>query len=173
MYAVVGCSNCGALKVVEGRPKTTNCPSCGKRLQYKKLKKFITTDDPNEARQHRAQMLANRQGEAEAFANVDTFAEMETYTDEAMVSDEEYLEGSGLDATAITEAGEQATATRESMSKKDIVLAALAELDAPTEADVVEFAEQRGVSRGYVETALSRLVQAGDVSESRGVYRVL
>ncbi|WP_338729719.1 DUF5817 domain-containing protein [Haladaptatus sp. DJG-WS-42] len=173
MYAVVGCSNCGALKVVEGRPKTTNCTSCGKRLRYKKLKKFITTDDANEARQHRAQMLANRQGESEAFANVDSFGEMESYTGESMISDEEYLEGSGLDAAEITAAGKQATANHETMSKKDTVLAALAELDSPTETDVVKFAEQRGVSRGYVETALTRLVQAGEVSESRGVYRLL
>src|SRR6056297_2742917 len=77
MYAVVGCSDCQALKIVEGRPETTQCPRCGKRRTFEKLKKFVETDDEDHAREVRSSMLATRQGEGEAFAELDSFSEMD------------------------------------------------------------------------------------------------
>jgi DNA replicative helicase MCM subunit Mcm2 (Cdc46/Mcm family) len=175
MYAVVGCSDCQALHVVEGRPETTTCPQCGNRRQFAKLKRFVTTDDPDHAREVRAAMLAKRQGREDAFEQLDSFAEMDTYLDEAGVDDEEYLDASGVDPDAVAEAGDRAESGRagSSTSRKETVLAALRELDEPTEADVVEYAEERGVPADYVRNALTKLVRRGEVSETRGTYRLL
>lgn len=174
MYSVVGCSDCSALKIVEGRPDTTVCNDCGKRLRFPKLKKFLQTDDIDHAREVRASMLANRGGHGEAFAAVDSFAELEAETAEPAVSDEEYLEGSGIDPDEVAAAGERAGGSgRSSMSRKEAVLAALSELERPTEDEIVEFAGEHGVPAGYVENALEKLRHRGEVSESGGRYRLL
>jgi DNA-directed RNA polymerase subunit RPC12/RpoP len=174
MYAVVGCSDCSALWVVEGRPETTQCPRCGSRKQFARLKQFVSTDDPDHAKQVRAALLAERQDQAEAFADLDDFATMETYLDEAGVDDADYLEASGIDPEEATAAGERAERGQGgSRSRQQIVRDALAELEEPTSEDVLAYASERGVDSEYVERALEKLVQAGDVSESRGIYRLL
>lgn len=176
MYAVVGCSDCGALKLVEGRPETTQCPRCGKRRKFEKLKKFVETDDENHAREVRASMLANRRGEGDAFAELDSFAEMETQLDDAGISDEEFLEASGIDTEEVAAAAdrvEQRSASTRGGSRKETVRNALRELDRPTEDEVVEFAAERGVPADYVRNALEKLAQRGEVSESRGRYRLV
>ncbi|WP_135824019.1 DUF5817 domain-containing protein [Halorussus ruber] len=176
MYAVVGCSDCQALKIVEGRPETTQCPRCGKRRKFEKLKKFVETDDEDHAREVRSSMLANRQGEGEAFAELDSFTEMEAQIEEAGPSDDEYLEASGVDTEAVAEAAERVenrSASTRGTSQKETVMAALRELDRPTEDEVVAFAEERGVPADYVRKSLEKLARRGEVSESRGRYRLL
>ena len=173
MYSVVGCSECHALKIVEGRPDTTTCNRCGKRLQFGKLKKFLTTEDLDHAREIRASILANKGGHGDAFARVGSFAELDAETEEPMVSDEEYLAGSGIDADEVAAAGERAMDTGKSLSRKDAVLAALEELDRPTEDEIAEFAGEHGAPRGFVESALEKLRRRGEVSESGGRYRLL
>lgn len=174
MYAVVGCSDCSALWVVEGRPETTQCPRCASRKQFARLKQFVTTDDADHAKQVRAALLAERQDYGDAFAELDDFATMETYLDEAGVDGADYLEASGVDPDAATAAGERATQGEGgSRSRKQVVRDALAELDEPTTDDVVGYASEHGVDPEYVERALEKLVQAGDVSHSRGTYRLL
>jgi hypothetical protein len=174
MYAVVGCGECSALWVVADRPETTSCPRCGKRHRYAKLKRFVTTDDEDHARDVRASMLANRQGQGEAFAELDSFAALEEQVEDAGVSDAEYLEGSGLDADAVAAAGDRASGGGGgSPSRRDTVLNALDALDEPTEADVVAYAGERGVDAEYVRRSLRKLVRGGEVSESRGRYRKL
>jgi len=176
MYAVVGCSECSALRVVEGRPERSECPRCGTSKQYAKLKKFVSTEDPDHAREVRAAILAKRQGHEDAFAELDSFAEMDRYLDEAGVSDEEYLDAAGVDVEEVEAAGDRAESGRASTgggSRKETVLAALRELDDPTEEDIVAYAEKRGVPAKYVERALEKLVRNGEVSESRGTYRLL
>jgi DNA-directed RNA polymerase subunit RPC12/RpoP len=175
MYAIVGCSDCGALKLVEGRPETTECPRCGTRRAFEKLKKFVETDDEDHAREVRASMLANRQGEGEAFAELDSFSEMEARVEEAVVDDAEFLEASGIDADEVAAAAERAENRTASPggSRKDTVLAALRELDRPTEEEVVAYADERGVPSDYVREALDKLTRRGEVSESRGRYRLL
>jgi len=175
MYAVVGCSDCGALKLVEGRPETTECPRCGTRRKFEKLKKFVETDDEDHAREVRASMLANRQGEGEAFAELDSFSEMESRVEEAVVDDAAFLEASGIDADEVAAAAERAenrTASSGS-SRKDTVLDALRELERPTEGEIVAYADERGVPADYVREALDKLARRGEVSESRGRYRLL
>jgi len=87
MYAVVGCTDCSALWLVEGRQQTAQCQRCGKTHQFEKLKKFVETDDEDHAREVRASMLANRQDHGEAFAEVDSFSELESQVDDAIVDD--------------------------------------------------------------------------------------
>jgi hypothetical protein len=60
-----------------------------------------------------------------------------------------------------------------SSSREETVRDALRELDEPAEDDVVAYASERGVPEEYTRSALRKLVRAGEVSESRGVYRLL
>ncbi|WP_265110068.1 DUF5817 domain-containing protein [Halosolutus halophilus] len=174
MYAVVGCSECSHLWLIEGRSETTQCPRCGSRKAYEKRKKFVETDDADEAREVRASMLANRQGEGETFAELDSFAALEDDVADGVVDDEEYLDESGLDVDEVADAGERdPRGPNRSGSKKEIVEAALADLDRPTEDEIVEYASERGVSAAYVRNALEKLTRRGAVSESRGRYRRL
>jgi hypothetical protein len=173
MYHVVGCSDCGALRIVEGRPETTRCGTCGARKQFSKVRSFVETDDLDHAREVRASMLANRQGEGEAFAAMDSFAELEDDVADGVLDDDAFLEASGLDVDRVNEAGDRATETRGSTSRRETVENALRDLDAPTEEEVVAYADERGVPADYVERALSRLVRQGEVSQSRGRYRLL
>ena len=174
MYAVGGCSECQALWIVEGSPDTTRCPRCGSRRQHEKRRTFVETDDEDRAREVRASMLATRQGHGDAFAELDSFAEMDDRVDDAGVGDEAFLEGSGIDAEEVAAAGERAdSGTGGSRSRAETVRAALRELDDPTGDDVVAYAADRGLSESYVRRALEKLVRAGEASESRGVYRLL
>jgi len=174
MYAVVGCSECSALWVTEGRPETTQCPRCGTRRKHAKRRKFVETDDETHAREIRASMLANRQGEGDAFAELDSYAEMERQVDDAGVDEETYLDESGVDTEAVSAAADRAEqGATGGASRKETVLSALRNLDQPTESDIVAYAEERGVPASYTKKALTKLVRAGKASESRGQYRLL
>ncbi len=171
MYAVVGCSDCEALWVVEGRPETTECRRCGTRHRFDLLERFVETDDRAAAREARARMLAERSGEAEAFEGVPSFDELETETESAGVDDEEYLRRSGVDADAVAAAGERVTRSGGSRSRREVVLDAVREQDAPTEREVVAYAEARGVPAEAARDLLEKLVRAGEATEHRGEYR--
>ncbi|MDF9745753.1 DUF5817 domain-containing protein [Natrinema salsiterrestre] len=174
MYAVVGCSECSNLWIIEGRSETTQCPRCGSRRAYERRKKFVETDDAAHARDVRASMLANRQGEGEAFAELDSFAELEDDVAGGVVDDNEYLEESGLDVDEVAAAGDRdPRGSSHDGSKKEIVKGALEALDRPTEDEVVDYAGERGVSAEYARDALEKLTRRGVVSESRGRYRLL
>lgn len=173
MYSVVGCGKCGALKIVEGEPETTGCPRCGKRLQFHKLRKFARTDDPDAARQARAELLADREGHGERFATLDSFAEMEDQLDADLVDEVRYLESGGIDPEEVAAAGERAEqgTGRSGASRKEVVEAALSELDRPTEDEVIAYADERGVPADYAQKALAKLVRAGEATENGGRYR--
>ncbi|QSG07213.1 DUF5817 domain-containing protein [Halapricum desulfuricans] len=174
MYAVVGCSECSALWVVEGRPETTQCPRCGTRKRFDRLKQFVTTDDPDRAKQARAAMLAERQEMGEAFADLDDFASMAARLDEAGIDDETYLESSGVNPEAATQAGDRAEqGVGGSRSRKETVTDALVELDEPTRDAIVAYARERDITEEYVDRALEKLRRAGEITASDGVYRQL
>ncbi|MDQ2052548.1 DUF5817 domain-containing protein [Natronolimnohabitans sp. A-GB9] len=174
MYAVVGCSECSNLWIIEGRSETIQCPRCGSRRAYEKRKKFVETEDASHARDVRASMLANRQGEGDAFAKLDSFDALEEAVADGVVDDEQYLEASGLDVDEVEAAGERdRRGPTRSGSKKEIVERALEDLERPTEDEVIDYAGERGVSAAYVRDALEKLVRRGEVSESRGRYRRL
>jgi len=170
----VGCSECATLWVVEGRPETTQCPRCGTRRQHAKRRQFLRTDDEDHAREARAAMLAERQGQSDAFDELDSFAELERRIDDAGPSDEAYLAGSGVDPEEVAAAGERATeGTGTGRSREETVRDALRELDEPTEEEIVAYADERGVSDSYTRRALRKLVRAGEVTENRGAYRLV
>ncbi|OAQ53506.1 hypothetical protein HTG_08485 [Natrinema mahii] len=174
MYAVVGCSECSNLWIIEGRSETTQCPRCGARRAYEKRKKFVETDDAAHARDVRASMLANRQGEGEAFAELDSFDALEDAVADGVVDDDEYLEESGLDVDAVDAAGDRdPRGPTRSGSKREIVERALETLEEPTEGEIVDYAAERGIKPEYVRDALEKLTRRGVVSESRGRYRLL
>ncbi|WP_435359444.1 DUF5817 domain-containing protein [Haloarchaeobius sp. DFWS5] len=173
MYHVVGCRECSALRIIEGRPETTQCGRCGHRRKFKKVRSFVETDDLDHAREVRASMLANRQGHGDEFAKVDSFTELESAVEDGVVDDEEFLEASGLDTDEVNDAGKRASETTRTMNRKETVEAALRELDHPTEDDIVAYAADHGVPESYVTKALDKLARRGEVSESRGRYRLL
>ncbi|WP_135661548.1 DUF5817 domain-containing protein [Halorhabdus rudnickae] len=174
MYAVVGCSECSALWVLEGRPETTQCPRCGTRRNFELRRKFAETEEADAAREIRAKMLAERQDLGEAFDGLDSYAEMETRIEEAVIDDETYLESNGVDSDATAAAGRRAgEGTGGSTSRRDTVIEAVERLDSPDEDDIVEYTTERGVPEGYARRALQSLVRSGEVSETGGCYRRL
>jgi len=173
MYAVVGCSNCNALWVVEGRPDTTGCPRCEKRHQFGKLRKFVTTDDEDHAREVRASILANKAGHGDAFAELDDFATLDDYTDDVGMSDDEFLAQAGVDTDEVAGVEDRVDASTRSLGKREAVRTALRELEEPTAGEVKAFAAEHDVGGDYVERALAKLKRAGEVSESGGRYREL
>lgn len=175
MYAVVGCSNCSALWVVADRPDSSQCPRCGTRYRYDKLREFVTSEDEDHAREVRASMLANRSGQGEAFAELDAFDDLADDAMAAGMDDEEYLETAGVDPDAAAAAGNRAAEGRgaSGTSKRETVLAGLAALDRPTEAELVAYARERGVDAAYVRKSLEKLRRAGTVAETDGGYRLL
>jgi hypothetical protein len=175
MYAVVGCSNCEALWVVEGRPDTTSCPRCQRRHQHKKLKKFVTCETAEAAKDARSRLLAKRGGFAEAAADLDSFERLGETAMASGMDDEEFLAASGLDTDEVQAAGERAESGREqSLSREQAVRTALRELDAPSEEMVREFAADHDVPGDYVARFLSKLERAGEVTRTPdGGYRLL
>lgn len=174
MYTVVGCPDCGALKIVDGRPETTRCPRCGRRSSFEKLRSLYRSDDLDAAREIRARLLAERGGQEDAYAELGSFADLDAAADAAGIDDDEYLRRGGVDADAAAAAGERAeTGAGGTTSRKETVLGALRDLDRPTEAEVVDRAAERGVSADYVRDALAKLERRGEVTETGGRYRLL
>jgi len=175
MYAVVGCSDCDHLWLLSDprTAETATCPRCGRTHRTKKLRRLAEAEDREPARQARAALLAKRGGNSEAFAETAHVAEMERALDDSGVDDREYLEGSGLDADAVAEAGERTSSRSDSRSRPEVVRDALREHDAPTAADVSAYAESHGVPGEKATELLERLTRRGEVSESNGTYRLV
>lgn len=174
MYAVVGCNECDALWVVEGRPESTSCPRCEKRHRFGKLKKFYESEHADEAREARSRLFATRSGNHEAVEDFPDFETLGRDAERAGVDEDEYLEASGVDTAEVAAAGERAErGQNRSRSRREIVLDALREQDRPTAEEVEAYATDAGVPADYVEKALGKLSQAGEVSESGGRYRLL
>lgn len=173
MFRVVGCSECDALWIVEDEPDTTQCPRCRTRHRFGRLRAFVTTDSKDEAREVRSAMLAARQGAEEAYESLDSVADMEAILDEAGIDDAEFLAEMGIDAAAVEEAGETATETQTRRSRRDRVLDAFRELEEPSESEIVEYATDRGVPAGYVQSALEKLERRGEITRTPDGYRLV
>jgi hypothetical protein len=170
MYAVVGCSDCEMLWIVEGRPERTECPRCGASRNHEARRKFVRTDDEDHAREVRASMLAARSDQSEAFAELDSFAALEAQVESAGIDDETYLAESGIDPEAVEAAGDRDTGRQ---SREQIVRGAVRDLDEPTAEAVRSYASERGVPADYTDRALEKLEQAGELLERDGVLRLL
>ncbi len=170
MYSVVGCPNCGALKIVEGRPDTTGCPRCGRRTKFGKLRRFYRGGDAKTAREVRSRLLQER---GDGNADVEEFSALEDDAMAAGMSDETFLSALGLDPNEVAAAGERADSASGSRSRREVVMDALREHDRPTRDEVRSYAAKHGVDPDYTEEALERLRRAGEVSESGGRFRLL
>jgi hypothetical protein len=175
MYAVVGCTDCHALWLLADpdAAETATCPRCGRRHRTTDLKRFVTAEDRETAREARAAMLADAADATDAFESTPSVAEMEATTDEAVVDDAEYLDAAGIDPDDVAAAGERSSRGSGSWSRPEIVRAALSELDDPDESDVVAYATEHGVPADAASDLLDRLVRRGEATESGGTYRLL
>jgi hypothetical protein len=175
MYAVVGCTDCHALWLLADpdAAETATCPRCGRRHRTAGLKRFVTAEDRETAREARAAMLADAADATDAFESTPSVAEMEATTDEAVVDDAEYLDAAGIDPDDVAAAGERSSRGSASRSRPEIVRDALRELDAPDEDDVVAYATDHGVPAAAAADLLDRLVRRGEATESGGTYRLL
>lgn len=173
MYAVVGCTDCGSYWLLSdpGDAETATCPRCGRRHRTRKLRRFYESNDRNAARQARAALLAEKSGETESFADLPSVDELDRELDGVGVDDREYLEAAGIDADEVAAAGD--VSDGDSLSRDEVVRAAVREQDRPDEGDVVDYATERGVPDDAARALLDRLVRHGEVSESRGRYRLL
>ena len=171
MYAVVGCSNCGARWIVEGRPETTSCPRCGTRHQFDRLKVFGRSEDLAVAREIRASLLAADQDREAAYESIDSVPAMETRAGAGVVTDEEYLAGKGLDPDLVARVDNAPDAGPS--GRREQVLATIEALDEPTAAAVVEHAADRGIDPDWVREALGKLEREGTIVEGPGGYRRL
>lgn len=170
MFAVVGCRRCHALWVVEGRPDSTSCRRCERRYRFDRLERFAEAETAAAAKEARSRLLQDR---GEGAADLDDFATLEADAMDAGMSDEEFLAASGLDADEVADAGGDPSSSSDSRSRREVVLDGLRELDSPTREEVRAYAGEHGVDPDYVDRALGRLRERGEVSESGGRYRLL
>lgn len=173
MFAVVGCSDCQALWVVETDVETTGCPRCGTRHQFDHLNQFVRTGDETKAREVRAALLAKRQGAEDTFDEIEDFGTLAERAEIDVVADAEYLTEFGVDPEAVEAAGERAMGGTESRDRRQIVEDAIRRLETPTRAAVVERAEESGLNEDETSDILARLVRDGAATEDSGVYRLL
>ncbi|MFB6310373.1 MAG: DUF5817 domain-containing protein [Salinirussus sp.] len=173
MYAVVGCSECGALWVLEGDPERSACPRCGSQRPREQRREFFTSQDADAAREARSRMLAKRHGLSEDADAVTDFAALADAIDDAGPDDETYLSEAGLDPEEIASVDERSTVSRNRQAETEIVRDALRKLDAPDQAAVVAYCADRDVDPERTQELLGRLERAGVVTKTAGSYRLL
>lgn len=171
MYAVVGCSNCEHLWLVEGSPETSQCPRCGRTREHASRRRFVTTDDPDHARDVRAALLATRQ-EADGGVEGASFTSLADDAEAAGLSERAVLEAAGIDPDAVF-ADDEHEAGGGPTDRRAVIRAAIRHLDEPTDAAVREFAVERDVSATFVDRALERLVRSGEATRDGDTYRLL
>jgi len=172
MYAVVGCTDCGGywLLADPDDQESAQCPTCGRTHQRQKLKRFHTSDDRAAAVEARSRLLARKRGDEAAFDRVGDAAELERAVEEGTGVDErEYLDRSGLDPEAVSEAGDVSGGG--SRSREEIVRDAVADND--DRAAAVAAAVADGVPESAARDLLDRLVRRGEVTEAGGRLRLL
>lgn len=175
MYAVVGCTECGTMWLLSD-PDTADsatCPRCSRTHQTAKLKRFFESEDRSAAQQARSALLAKKQGQSEAFAEVDHVSELERQAESGGIDDREYLERSGLDADEVFEAGADTATASGSRSRDEIVRDAVRTADDATEEGIVAYATDHGVPADATRKLLEKLVRQGEASRSGGRYRLL
>ena len=170
MYAVVGCTECSSLWVIEDGGDSATCPRCGKRHQTSKLRHFAEAAEADDAREARAALVANRRGAGDS---APSFGDLEASIGEDVIDDETRLEAAGIDPDEVAAAGERASGGGGSRSRREIVLDAFEEHDEPDADEIRAYAADHGVPRDYVDRALRKLEGQGEIVETRSGYRRL
>lgn len=171
MYSVVGCGECSALWIVADHPERSECPKCNRSRRFDARRKFVTTEDPDHAREVRARLLAAQADQEDAFAAVDSFAELEASVDNAGVDSDTYLEAMGVDPDEVASAGD--ADSTDSRNRTGVVRDAIRTLEEPTAESIAEYAADRGVPPEATEEILAKLHRSGAVSLTEDRYRLL
>lgn len=174
MYAVVGCSDCAGLWVVENPrdQETATCARCGTRHRTASLRRLFEAEDRATAVEARGTMLARRAGEGAAFDAVPSGDDLERAAEAAGVDDEAYLAARGVDPEAAAAAGDRAD-SGSGGDRASVVREAVRTQDDPDEAAVASYATARGVPEDAARDLLARLVRRGEASVDDGAYRLL
>jgi hypothetical protein len=175
MYAVVGCSDCGMLWLLAdpATSETAQCPRCETTHQTANLKHLFESPDRAAAREARSALLAKKQGDSAAFADVAHVSELEAQIESAAVDDEEYLTAAGIDAAAVEAAGES---TNDSASSHDDIIREAVKNagdEQPSEDAIIAYAEARGVPSEKAGKLLEKLCRRGAAAKHDGQYRLL
>ncbi|WP_018258845.1 DUF5817 domain-containing protein [Halomicrobium katesii] len=94
-YAVVGCSECQSLWLLEDdNSQAAHCPTCGTRHQRDALRPLAQAEDRDVASQQRTALLADRAGAADA--DLDPYWAQDARAAEVVVDDRTYLNGLGV-----------------------------------------------------------------------------
>lgn len=178
MYAVVGCTDCEALWIVEDLPaaKTATCPQCQRCHQAKTLRQLATESSHQAAQQARSALLAHQQGNSAAFASIGHISELESRLaqEETGVTDREYLSESGLDPATVADAEAKMTeSVSSSPSPIDQVKAAIDTLGEPTESNIVATVAENGVEADRIRTLIEKLHRQGEITKERDRFRRL
>lgn len=168
MYAVVGCSECGTLWIVETGAATARCPRCRTRHRTAKLRSIATCEDADRARELRSRLLADRAGHTESFSSVESFADLEEIAERPAVDDATYLTAADIDPAALEESIEDEPPRR---SRSEIVLEAIDRVEDPTREAVVAYATDRDVPEAFAERVLDRGLADGIVTIADGRFR--
>lgn len=168
MYAVVGCTECSSLWVIEDGADSATCPRCGMRHRTDKLRHFAEAAESEDAREARAALVANRRDAGDA---APSFGELEASIEEDVVDDATRLEAAGIDPEEVAEAGERASGGDGSRSRREIVLGAFDDYDEPGRREIYDHAEEHGVDREYVDRVLRKLERQGGIVETADGYR--
>lgn len=155
MYSVVGCSDCAHLWIVEGRPETTECRRCGARHDFRSRRRLAETEDPDQARELRSRLLAERANAGEGPA--DSFDVLEEEVADGVIRALEPIE-SVPDESKPTD-------------KRGIVLEAIEERAEPTRSAIREHGRDRGLASEEVDSVLEKLHRAGTVTREGDTYR--
>lgn len=174
VYAVVGCSDCSGLWVVENPrdQETATCARCGTRHRTASLRRLFEAEDRATAVEARGTMLARRAGEGAAFDAVPSGDELARAAAAAGMDDDDYLAARGVDPDEAASAGSRA-GSGSGDDRPSVVREAVRAQDDPDEQAVVSYAAARGVPADAARDLLDRLVRRGEASVDDGVYRLL
>lgn len=167
VYAVVGCSECRALWIVEGRPETTSCRRCGTRHVFESLRRFVETEHREEARTARAALLSDRSDDE---IRLEDFSIADDDVADPAVDADEYLAAQGIDPDAVADA---VSDDDRPSGRRDVVRAAIRDLEEASRANVIAYGSEHGVQAEAVDAVLKRLERAGEVTTDGGTYRLL
>lgn len=168
MYAVVGCSECGTLWIVETGTASAQCPRCRTRHRTAKLRSIATCEDADRARELRSRLLAERADHETSFSSVESFVGLEEAAERPVVDDATYLSAADIDPAALEASIEDDPPRR---SRSEIVLEAIDRVEDPTREAVVAYATDRDVPEAFAERLLDRGLENGIVTVADGRFR--
>lgn len=173
MYTITVCPDCEHVNTTKDHPERTSCDRCGKSHKFRNLRHYHQTDSREEAAHIRGMVAAKLQGHEDIFERA---VENGLYeADEMNLFDEdEYLKARGANPAEVAEAGESATQSGPSKSQREAMEDAITEQEAPTEEDVLDYAEEWGVDREKASRLLEKMRRSGTIVESNdGVLKML